>query len=48
MNYKQVGSTGKRPLTAADVLYRVRVLSGYSGNYKLPVSSKIQSVNGAC
>ncbi|XP_057803240.1 mitochondrial arginine transporter BAC2 [Salvia miltiorrhiza] len=29
----QVGSTGKRPLTAADVLYRVRVLSGYSGLY---------------
>lgn len=29
----QVGSTTKRPLTAADVLYRVRVLSGYSGLY---------------
>lgn len=29
----QVGSTAKRPLTAADVLYRVRVLSGYSGLY---------------
>ncbi|KAH6813512.1 Mitochondrial substrate carrier family protein [Perilla frutescens var. frutescens] len=29
----QVGSTAKRPLTAAGVLYRVRVLSGYSGLY---------------